>query len=349
MLGQTAEEIFLVRPSERIDFVGQTRTASLNSLKHIVLSMFQALTYLERRKILHADIKPGNIMIDTIGNQLSNRGPLAQPLHSTPPSADVTRATLVDLGNAFSYQEIPEYCKDFEVQSLGYRAPEVLCEVPFDGKIDVWSTGVMLAECASGNRLIPARNQDEALALITSLLGPLPSSLCNFSAREGGLGDFQETEANPRWSRMKILSSLSNWLGRRDPHLLHFLAECLELDPKRRLTPFGGLSHPFLQSIFPLGFLLPEKTEMSSETTSDTGDQVCHPSSNAAGDYASQDVKQEKSSLLSIFEGVSPKKNSKHSKRHNSRPLTSLETLATNNQSSTRKKSARGFRSLIRK
>eukprot|EP01138_Halocafeteria_seosinensis_P002810 gb/GECG01002871.1/.p1 GENE.gb/GECG01002871.1/~~gb/GECG01002871.1/.p1 ORF type:complete len:561 (+),score=51.59 gb/GECG01002871.1/:1-1683(+) len=354
LLGRTAEEVFLVHPSEPIDSIGYTRSASVESLKRIALHLVQALTYLDRREILHADIKPGNVMIDSEDIHTENT---EASLHPIPPATDVNRATLVDLGNAFTYEEISDYCSDFDVQSLGYRAPEVLCGVRFGGKIDVWSTGIVLAECASGRRLVPATTREEALQHITALLGPLPTSLVENGAFSNIAQNYQQTHVRHQWSRMEVLSSLSSYLGRRDPYFLHFLAECLALDPAKRLSPFEALFHPFLQSVFPLNYLIPPSHQFDKSVSSTIGvsehdeNGLKEEDDEVSNKKREGNNKRDKSSLVSIFEGTSPNKSGKHHRTQTPRnkTLSSLEMLVSNNQSSNRKKSPRGFRSLVQK
>jgi serine/threonine protein kinase len=45
----------------------------------------------------------------------------------------------IDFGNAMTLQEAHAYYEDFEVQTLYYRAPEVVLGVKFDQQIDMCS------------------------------------------------------------------------------------------------------------------------------------------------------------------------------------------------------------------
>lgn len=63
---------------------------------------------------------------------------------------------LGDFGNAIHASEIFHYYakeSEFAIQSLPYRAPEVLLGLPFSSQIDVWSVGVMLLELCIGEPL----------------------------------------------------------------------------------------------------------------------------------------------------------------------------------------------------
>ncbi|PIK48715.1 putative homeodomain-interacting protein kinase 3, partial [Apostichopus japonicus] len=55
---------------------------------------------------------------------------------------------VIDFGNAIHcvYDELALYYDDYELQTIVYRAPEVICGLPFGTEIDLWSVGCILAE-----------------------------------------------------------------------------------------------------------------------------------------------------------------------------------------------------------
>ena len=82
---------------------------------------------------------------------------------------------LVDFGNAIrGSRECLQYYDDFEIQTLGYRAPEVLVGVPFGAPIDCWSLGVVLLELFVGSNPFLAHTRVTALTRVKLVLGPLP-------------------------------------------------------------------------------------------------------------------------------------------------------------------------------
>lgn len=81
---------------------------------------------------------------------------------------------LGDFGNAIHISEASQYHTDFELQSLPYRAPEVLIGHPFSTQIDMWSVGVALVELCSGQPLFVATSREELCAQIGELIAPWP-------------------------------------------------------------------------------------------------------------------------------------------------------------------------------
>uniref|UniRef100_A0A3B5K3Z2 Protein kinase domain-containing protein n=1 Tax=Takifugu rubripes TaxID=31033 RepID=A0A3B5K3Z2_TAKRU len=95
-------------------------------LKSVIRQVATALQHLRSFKIVHADIRPENIMI------VDRR---QQPI----------RVRLVDFGLSFQIGDRPFF------QATGYRAPEVLLGIhPLTEAIDIWSTGATLVEVSHG-------------------------------------------------------------------------------------------------------------------------------------------------------------------------------------------------------
>lgn len=103
---------------------------------------------------IHADIKPENIMLAShapaSGALERDASMPAGGWHARPPHASGRASAalrLADWGNSITLDMVSLYLDDFEIQPLGYRAPEVLLGLPsFGCGIDVWSVGCVIAE-----------------------------------------------------------------------------------------------------------------------------------------------------------------------------------------------------------
>lgn len=82
---------------------------------------------------------------------------------------------LGDFGNAFLVSESKKFYRDFNIQSLPYRSPEVLCGIPFNHQIDIWSVGIILLEICLGRTLFSCETREELFLSQCHLLSPLQS------------------------------------------------------------------------------------------------------------------------------------------------------------------------------
>ncbi|XP_034428967.1 homeodomain-interacting protein kinase 1-like [Hippoglossus hippoglossus] len=113
----------------------------LKQIRPILQQLATSLEFLNSAGIIHADLKPDNIMlVDHV------RKPL--------------KVKVIDFGLAF---DDPEEQIGDVIQPVGYRSPEVLYREPFSGAIDVWSLGCIAAELFMGSRLFPGSNENELL------------------------------------------------------------------------------------------------------------------------------------------------------------------------------------------
>ena len=126
--------------------------------------LLSALCVLKDRHVIHADIKPANILLKIAATRKTRKS-----------------CRLIDFGNsmtpaqaAAAYAHSPR-----DVQTLNYRAPEVLLRWggPLTHKIDLWSLGCVLLELYIGERLFKGDSAVEVLAEMIALIGSPPPEL----------------------------------------------------------------------------------------------------------------------------------------------------------------------------
>uniref|UniRef100_A0A3Q3DWJ2 Protein kinase domain-containing protein n=1 Tax=Hippocampus comes TaxID=109280 RepID=A0A3Q3DWJ2_HIPCM len=111
---------------------------SIQQVRPVVHQLATALSHMSGMGLVHADIKPENIMVVD-----RRRRPL--------------KVKLADFGLAKNVSDIvPGDC----VQTLWYRAPEVILGIPFNETVDVWSLGLVAVELAAGQPLYPGRTDE---------------------------------------------------------------------------------------------------------------------------------------------------------------------------------------------
>ncbi|XP_051555889.1 serine/threonine-protein kinase PRP4 homolog isoform X2 [Myxocyprinus asiaticus] len=114
--------------------------------------LFLALKLLRRCNILHADIKPDNILVNE----------------------SKTILKLCDFGSAshVADNDITPY-----LVSRFYRAPEIIIGKSYDYGIDMWSVGCTLYELYTGKILFPGKTNNHMLKLAMDLKGKLPNKM----------------------------------------------------------------------------------------------------------------------------------------------------------------------------
>ncbi|KAF2210204.1 hypothetical protein CERZMDRAFT_45754 [Cercospora zeae-maydis SCOH1-5] len=208
--------------------------------------MFLALSHMKKMEVLHADLKPDNILV----------------------SSDNKLVKICDFGTATLQQdaELTPY-----LVSRFYRAPEVIMGMDFDYAIDMWSIGCTLYELYTGRILFNGADNNNMLRVIQDCRGKLPNRLIKKSQLAGKYFDeqfiFHAEQKDPMThnivakpmhfsqgiSGKDLKSRLSANTKKMDATQLKLhnafvdlLDKCLQLDPEKRIKPNDALRHPFV-------------------------------------------------------------------------------------------------------
>lgn len=219
---------------------------NIRAVRAYAHQLFLALGLLKKTNIMHADIKPDNILVNE----------------------NKTVIKLCDLGSASDAveNEITPY-----LVSRFYRAPEIILGVPYDPALDIWSIGCTLYELYTGKILFPGRSNNQMLLLMMELKGRLNGKMIK-RAKFGDvyfdeMGGFESVERDRvtgadvvrkvhiskpvRDMRARLMPPASVKLQDEESKMLvsfiDLLDRCLVLDPARRITPREALAHPFVR------------------------------------------------------------------------------------------------------
>uniref|UniRef100_A0A669FB14 Protein kinase domain-containing protein n=1 Tax=Oreochromis niloticus TaxID=8128 RepID=A0A669FB14_ORENI len=177
------------------DYIGGWNNQGLpiRELRPILHQIANALFHLGSVGIVHADLKPANIMV-------VNR-------HESP-----IKVKLIDFGLACRASAvIPGY----RVGTVGYCAPEVMLGIPYDEAIDMWALGLVAVELATGVPLYPGEDDYDVLKFIIETQGQLPDHLLE-SEQFQYETNYQSKET--RYIKLKRLDDLEQLLKvRRGP------------------------------------------------------------------------------------------------------------------------------------
>ncbi|CAO3574964.1 unnamed protein product [Mortierella alpina] len=218
---------------------------NINAVRVYAQQLFLALSLLKKSNILHADIKPDNILVNDAKNVLK----------------------LCDLGSASdtTENEITPY-----LVSRFYRAPEIILGLPYDPALDMWSIGCTLYELFTGKILFSGRSNNQMLKHMMDLKGPFSKKMirkgdfylnhfdedCNFLSVE-----VEKVTQKDVIRKIQISKPTKDLKARLMPytthmvpadvvqvnHFINLLERCLHLNPEHRITPQEALQHPFIK------------------------------------------------------------------------------------------------------
>ncbi|XP_018103450.1 homeodomain interacting protein kinase 1 S homeolog isoform X8 [Xenopus laevis] len=260
--------VFEMLEQNLYDFLKQNKFSPL-PLKYIRPILQQVATALMKLKslgLIHADLKPENIML---------LDPVRQPY----------RVKVIDFGSASHVSKA--VCSTY-LQSRYYRAPEIILGLPFCEAIDMWSLGCVIAELFLGWPLYPGASEYDQIRYISQTQG-LPAEYLlsagtktsRFFNRDPDLGyplwrlkapDEHEVETGikSKEARKYIFNCLDDMAqvnmstdlegtdmlaekaDRRE--YIDLLKKMLTIDADKRITPLKTLNHPFVTMTHLLDF-----------------------------------------------------------------------------------------------
>jgi len=234
----------------------KSKGMSLQAVRAYTRQLLIALRHIHRCHIIHADIKPDNILI----------------------SAGHNVVKICDLGSAMDLTEVdttPYLVSRF------YRAPEIVLGSKYGVAIDVFALGCSLFELFTGKILFPGRSNNDMMKLFMEVKGKFSTKLI----KSGQLWkqhfdenlDFQYLDTN-KATRKKVTRTITDWTQKRQivdmvmarvgtekqkssapedqlyckkaKQFADLVEKMTAPDPERRIDPTDALQHPFLTEAF---------------------------------------------------------------------------------------------------
>ncbi|KAM6982420.1 homeodomain-interacting protein kinase 1 isoform 2-T2 [Tautogolabrus adspersus] len=251
--------VFEMLEQNLYDFLKHSKFSPLmlKCIRPILQQVATALMKLKSLGLIHADLKPENIMLVD---------PLRQPY----------RVKVIDFGSASHVSKA--VCSTY-LQSRYYRAPEIILGLPFCEAIDMWSLGCVIAELFLGWPLYPGASEYDQIRYISQTQGLPAEYLLSAGTKTSRFFNRGPDSSYPLW-RLKTPSEHEAEMGIKSKEARKYIFNCLDdmmqvnmttlegtdilaekadrrefidllkkmltLDADKRITPMKTLNHPFV-------------------------------------------------------------------------------------------------------
>ena len=219
-------------------------------LCYITRQVLIALDFVHQLGLVHSDVKPENILLSSYSR---------------------AQIKLIDFGSSC-------YLTDRQssyIQSRSYRAPEVVLGMPYDGKIDIWSLGCVVAEMYTGEVTFQNDSIVSMLSRIEAICGPFPRHMIaqgrqsgRFFTKSGLLFEHVESGNNdndspsqshldgpdkalldvfqPKRTTMAARLGITEVTSEDEAQFVDFCSKLLSVDPESRPSASEALKHPWI-------------------------------------------------------------------------------------------------------
>ncbi|XP_074109005.1 uncharacterized protein LOC141533823 [Cotesia typhae] len=175
-------------------------------IRPILKQVLITLDKLKKLGIIHADLKPENIM-------------LVDPIRQS------FRVKVIDFGSA-SYAA--KAVRNTYLQSRYYRAPEIILGLPFNEAIDMWSLGCVIAELFLGWPLYPGRSEYDQIRYISQTQGLPTEEMLNNASKTSKFFYKDQNSEHPLW-RLKTPEAFEAETGvKKSKETRKFILNCLD-------------------------------------------------------------------------------------------------------------------------
>ncbi|KAE9548139.1 hypothetical protein FO519_008646 [Halicephalobus sp. NKZ332] len=215
----------------------------MKAVRRYAQQLLSALRLLKKCSILHADIKPDNILVGD----------------------DKLHLKLCDFGSAchVADAELAPY-----LVSRFYRAPEVMMGLPYDFGIDLWSVAVTLYEIFTGKIMFPGKSNNQMLKYMMDVKGKFANKVIRKAEFRSQHFDenctflYHEVDKVTQRDKITVLPVIkstrdltSELIGdqqvdresyKQIESFRSLLDQMTMLDPSKRITCNEAAKHPFI-------------------------------------------------------------------------------------------------------
>ncbi|XP_055941322.1 uncharacterized protein LOC129971514 [Argiope bruennichi] len=260
--GDSYIQIYEYMPMDLRKYLRQSDIFSMTDAKKILRQLLLALCQLQEFSIIHADLKPENLVIDDRTLTLK----------------------VIDFGGSHFTFQLENHTK---IATRSYRAPEVILGAPYGLPIDMWAFGCIAGEMLTNRILYPGDTNSEMLAMFEKShrvwdIDLLESGrlTLQFFCKIGGQFILQDSQADDQVGPLnRIAFSIpdhkftSKEMLQRI-HLSEIVKGCLALNPSSRMKPNIALDADFFKADESKDWNFPESQEVARERNAARGPRI---------------------------------------------------------------------------
>ncbi|XP_782022.1 cyclin-dependent kinase 14 [Strongylocentrotus purpuratus] len=202
-----------------------------NNVRLFLFQLIRGLSFCHKRKILHRDLKPQNLLISEAGE-----------------------LKLADFGLARA-KSIPSRTYSHEVVTLWYRPPDVLMgSTDYSTQLDIWGVGCIFLEMMWGQPAFPGlKDATDQLEKIFKVLGTPTEQTWHGVSR---LPNYGKVAAAGRFHKPKLLCEILPSIL-LIPGAESLMTDMLQLEPRKRISTVQAMTCQYFKDLPPKIFDLP--------------------------------------------------------------------------------------------